>query len=127
MKIYTSYFARLSKIRKDENLFPISIARFLPKWIEAPVYEYKKLAPSKELLLDIKNGDISVEEYKQIYKEEVLDNLNPHALVTHLQNMAPFDKDVVLLCYERPGEFCHRSLVVQWFRENGIDCSELRF
>ena len=25
--------------------------------------------------------------------------------------------DVILLCFEKPGEFCHRHLVVQWLNQ----------
>ena len=28
--------------------------------------------------------------------------------------------DIVLLCYEKPDEFCHRHLVAEWFNRNGI-------
>ena len=30
----------------------------------------------------------------------------------------------ILLCYEPKGEFCHRHIVAQWFKEHGVMCSE---
>ena len=35
------------------------------------------------------------------------------------------DKDIILLCYERPSEFCHRQLVREWFNNNGFKCEEV--
>lgn len=34
-------------------------------------------------------------------------------------------KDVALLCCEKPSDFCHRHLVADWFRKNGVPCEEL--
>jgi uncharacterized protein (DUF488 family) len=31
---------------------------------------------------------------------------------------------VILICYEKPSDFCHRHLVAKWFIENGINCEE---
>lgn len=45
--------------------------------------------------------------------------LNPNDILKEL------GEDAVLLCYEKPGDFCHRHLVSQWLNENGIRCSEL--
>ena len=34
--------------------------------------------------------------------------------------------DVILLCFEKPGEFCHRHLVAQWLKSNlNIDVIEI--
>ena len=34
-------------------------------------------------------------------------------------------RPVVLLCYEKPGDFCHRYLVNNFLMENNIACQEL--
>ena len=31
---------------------------------------------------------------------------------------------VVLLCYEKRGDFCHRHLVADWLNKNGFNCEE---
>lgn len=37
-----------------------------------------------------------------------------------------YGPDVVLLCYEKPGQFCHRRLVAEWFeQELGLVVPEL--
>lgn len=111
--IYTSYFANQ---RKLAHLKKVSISRFPPKWFQADEYALE-LAPSKELLNEYKNGNVSDEEYDEIYKQETLSKLNPEDIF-HKYDGA------VLLCYEKTGDFCHRNIVSQWLQENGFEAGE---
>ena len=38
--------------------------------------------------------------------------------------MSGYDKDVALVCYEKPSDFCHRHLVADWLNKNGFECKE---
>ncbi|NTV02456.1 MAG: DUF488 domain-containing protein [Chlorobiaceae bacterium] len=38
--------------------------------------------------------------------------------------MQALGEDVVLLCFERPSDFCHRQLVSKWLRQYGVPCVE---
>lgn len=81
--------------------------------------EYKQLAPKywffKKYKLD---GD--AEFYTAQYQAEVLDLLDPKEVLRDL------GEDAVLLCYEKPGQFCHRRLVAEWLEEKlGIEVKEL--
>ena len=33
-------------------------------------------------------------------------------------------RDIILACYEKPGEFCHLHLVADWLTENGFETHE---
>ena len=81
--------------------------------------EYKKLAPKYYFLHKYKlDGD--EEFYTQQYQAEVLDQLDPKEVLRDL------GEDAVLLCYEKPGQFCHRRLVAKWLEEKlGIEVKEL--
>lgn len=106
-KIYTSYFARASKIIPDRRL--ISIALSSPEnWGGSYLRE---LNPSPYLIHNIKNGIITPEEYEQTYRLEVLNNLDPTYIM---------DKTLgkVMCCWEKSGDFCHRHIVLNWLREN---------
>ena len=35
-------------------------------------------------------------------------------------------KDIALICYEKPSDFCHRHLVAEWLNKNGFKCEEWR-
>ena len=65
--------------------------------------------------------------YIKCFNEQVLLPLNASEVLSELQSLAGLDKDIVLLCYERPTDFCHRHLVSTWFREHGIECKEYEF
>lgn len=113
---YTSYFGNLRNI--PEDVVPISIALYpIKNWSGK---EYRKLAPSCKMLDIAKSGN--VEESKRLYRE-YLDTLNVDSIVEELQELADYN-DFVLLCYERPDDYCHRHVVREWLRDNGYDCFE---
>jgi len=91
----------------------VAISQGVPKWYKGKVY--KKLAPSWAL---VKVED--EKEYVRRYKYEVLDRLDPAQVLKEL------GEDAVLLCWEKPGEFCHRRIVAEWLEgELGIEVPEL--
>lgn len=106
----TSYFA--SKLWQGKNT--VAISQGVPKSYKGRTY--KALAPSWAL---VKVKDEA--EYRRRYKEEVLSRLNPEQVLKDL------GEDAVLLCWEKPGEFCHRQLVAEWLQETlGVAVTELR-
>lgn len=103
--VKTSYFANWRNFPTDFE--PIGITRFPPKWWKGK--NFLMLAPSQNLLFNYKNNNISQEEYKKIYLKELEDNkLTPEIILNHL----PIK--VILLCYEKPNEFCHRHILADW-------------
>ena len=108
----TSYFGK-----SGQHSRAVSIAGRSPKDFEGR--EYKKLAPEywffKKYKLD---GD--AEFYTQQYQAEVLDQLDAKEVLRDL------GEDAVLLCWEKPGEFCHRHLVAKWLKEKlDLEVTEL--
>ncbi len=95
----------------------VSIAAKAPFWYKGR--EYKKLAPKYGFFKKYKlDGD---EEYytKQYYKE-VLDKLDPQKVYEEL------GEDAILLCWEKPGQFCHRHIVAKWLEKAlGITIKEI--
>lgn len=115
MVIYTSYFANLSKLRK-EGIVPICIARYAPRWYEG--LRYLVVAPTSYML----SSSCSHEEYLKKY-DEILNRLNPSDVVKAITSLS-VGRDVALCCYEKPGDFCHRHLLSEWLRKNGYDVKE---
>lgn len=118
--IFTSYFAKLREI--PPNFVPIAICKYPPKWYRG--LAYRELAPSKSLLNAWRGGDATEKQYKRIYETEVLNQLNPHTVVGELSKLAE-GRDIVLLCYEKTGDFCHRQLVADWLNRAGYECEEM--
>lgn len=106
--IYTSYFGNWRKW--TNKAIPISIARSTPVGFKGTCY--KKLAPSSELLKDWQNHKINEEEYTRRFYAE-LSKLDKNEIIQELTELAP-GYDIVLLCYEKKNDFCHRHLVAAW-------------
>ena len=111
MLLYTSYFAKSASHPRAK-----SIARFSPKWYTGP--SYLPVAPAWDLVKGIKNGTITREQYTEAYRYH-LDSLGEQKVLAGLQ-----DGDV-LLCYERPGDFCHRHILAEWLNEKGHTVIEM--
>lgn len=118
MMIYTSYFAKLRNI--SPAIVPISICGKPPAAYHGK--QLKMLAP-KWSFFKIWKETHDNDFYIRHYHEEVLNKLDAKKMAAMLRSISN-DKDVVLLCYEKPGDFCHRHLVAKWFREHGIPCEE---
>ena len=124
--MYTGYFAKL-KYYEEQDLTPTAICGGIPDWYKG--LWYKKLAPKWSFFNEWKNGTEHKgdnEYYIQHFNEEVLKNINPLEIEKELKTLAKrrtSDK-IILLCYEKPGDFCHRHLVSDWFNQNGIFCRE---
>lgn len=116
--IFTSYF---SNIRNIGDLVPISIALYSPKWYNG--IKYSKLSPTSDILYQYKK-DGNIESYKIKFKI-LLNNLNCSNVVEELYFLSK-NKNIVLLCYERPEKFCHRQIVSEWLNNNGFCCKELK-
>ena len=113
--MYTGYYAQLKKYLAD-GLYPVSIAGKCPDWYHGA--EYKKLAPKWEFFSEWKNGSHKGDNkyYIKNFKELVLDKLDPAQVIKELEEITGVSKDkIILLCYEKPDDFCHRHLVADWF------------
>ena len=124
--IYTSYFAKLKKLPSD--IIPVSICAKAPSWYSG--LEYKKLAPSYDILMQYKSNP-NEELYIKRFKEDVLNKrlvtqtvLDLLVMVNNLKGLN-YSPEICLLCYEKPSDFCHRHLVADWLNENGYDVKEL--
>ena len=63
--------------------------------------------------------------YVKCFKEQVTDKLNVDEVISDFKNLVQDENvDIVLVCYEKPSDFCHRHLVANWLTENGYPCQE---
>lgn len=105
----TSNFAKCAG-----NPTAVSISQGVPKWFRGR--QYKKLAPSWAMVR-LKDEAEYVRQYKAL-----LAKLDPREVVMEL------GMDAILLCWEKPGEFCHRRLVAEWLQEHlNIEVPEVGF
>lgn len=122
--IYTSYFAKLKSL--PDNIIPISICGKAPKWYKG--LQYKKLAPKYDFFMKWKENHDN-DYYIKCFNEQVLDKTNVLTVLRDLiDSINSVDnlvgKNICLICYEKPDDFCHRHLVADWLNKNGIECRE---
>lgn len=123
MDIYTSNFASAHRFDPARYCL-VSISRFAPKGWEG--FQVRTLAPSACLLREFKSGAIDEAGYTDCY----MDYLDSIGVRSDFKVMALWaqGRDIVLLCYEKAGAFCHRRLLAQWVLENyGYDIKEFSF
>jgi len=99
--IQTSYFKQPGLDPDDLRL--VSIALWAPRGYRGR--RYTALAPRREML---KMGEAP---YREEY-QKILDSLDPAKVA---KDLGP---DAIMLCWERPGEFCHRRLVAEWLEKH---------
>lgn len=114
--MFTSYFSNLRNVTN-----PLSISGKAPDWYSGP--QFKVLAPKWSFFKAYKDGKITSDEYTSEYYRLVLDELDPHKTYRYLIDM--YGEDVTLLCYEKPGDFCHRRIVASWFEAAGYMVHEI--
>lgn len=112
-EVYTSYFANLKNL--PDNLCPISICGKAPDWYDG--IQFKILAP-KYSFFKVYEETHDKDYYIEHFQNEVLGTrLNPHLILNRLYELAG-RKIPCLICYEKPGDFCHRHLVAEWLQNN---------
>lgn len=113
-QIFTSNYARNGK-----NPSAVAISVFAPKWYVGK--HLKILAPTWEIVKNIKDGVIDEVDYTKQYLKILQEReLTPDKII----NLIP-DRSI-LLCYESPGDFCHRRVLAEWvFRYTGFEIPEL--
>lgn len=112
IKIFTGNFTNVSKYK---DCFPVSIALYNKFWEGAC---YRPLNPTWDMMQH------ESEEYTKMYYAK-LRKMDAKTVYDDLCKMSR-GKDVVMLCYEKEGDFCHRRLAAAWLENHlGIEVKEL--
>lgn len=111
----TGYFAK-QKLYESNNLLPISIALYPPTWYDG--LKAYGISPSAELLKKHKNGQIDEESFEKEYFSKLNINVVTSYISSWTDMCNSLNKDgVVLLCFEKSGDFCHRHLLAKFIKE----------
>ena len=115
MTIYTSYYANIPNI--PENFFLVATSGWIPPEIEQTVDSWNQsLAPSK----DIYNEYETTPDWKKYTQRFISERLTK---VDWLEKLDQWEEKankigknidtIVLLCYEKPEDFCHRQILAE--------------
>lgn len=105
------------------DVVKVAISRGKPRWRLS--YRYRvlpELAPSREAF-----GIEDMEEFERAYRSE-LEEAGMKQITQALRKISDEHggKPLVLLCWERPGELCHRRVWADWFKQKAeIEVPEL--
>ena len=111
--IFTGYYAKLNQY-KNLGLEPIAISGKRPNFYEG-LY-YPDFAPRYWMYQRWKDKDITNEGYTEEYKK-YLDTLDKEEIRKDFKEYTVEGNDIVLLCYEKSAEFCHRHVLAEWLKE----------
>ena len=118
--VYTGYFSQIDNyLRFNSSLQLVSISLYTQNWIKQNycIELYDKLMPEKDVLLQYKSTE-HISDFIENFGKQ-LSRLNVDEVYGELDNK-------IILCYERPEDFCHRQLVKLWFISNGYECKEIK-
>jgi uncharacterized protein YeaO (DUF488 family) len=122
MELYTSHWRNQDLVHRND-LVAVGISRGVPRGELAKrlPYRYKRLvglAPPSGLFERWKAGTVGQEEYTRVYRNH-LDSLGLEEVVGQLEKKSAENggKPLVLLCWCSTGEFCHRRVFADWYRE----------
>lgn len=113
--IYTGYYAKLKKYEKA-GLTPIAVSGVIPKFY-TDRYRYMDFAPRYSFFKAWKNKEINDSEYAMMYKD-YLNTLDKEEIRFDFKEYNTVEHSCILLCYEKPEDFCHRHILADWLEEN---------
>lgn len=113
-EIYTSYFANYKNIPQDYQC--VSVANSKPESLFIP--EWKLIRPDWSLVTSYKNKDITVRDLYVHYFEQ-LDRNPAHRYIEELRCYSA-GRPVVLMCWERNYNDCHRKILSYWLQMNAL-------
>lgn len=113
MNIFTSNFSKAKSLDTSRYLV-VAISRYVPKGYSG-VRELR-FAPSRQLLMSYKKG-LSTDIYTQLFFNELRNKESVYSVFKDLARLSN-GRDIVLCCYEKPGDFCHRRLIADFVLSN---------
>ena len=126
--MFTSYFAKTKTLLESGHANLVAISGYCPDFFLKQMQSDNRLsrcvelAPKKDWFFKWKNGEIDNEKYIELYKKTVLEKIDFERLLEKIGD------DAVLLCYEKPGDFCHRHILADYLKEKfDIMVQEIKF
>jgi hypothetical protein len=99
---------------------PVRVSIGVPAWFPAPLVDWTTPAPWGLLT----RPRLEPEEFRRRYRHR-LHCLTPKVLAELGDLRAAYDAPLVLLCWERPGAWCHRVLLAEFLAEHGVQIEEV--
>lgn len=107
MEFYTAQIF-IAKKYKDRNIIDITVKS---------AGKYKAFAPTWDMVMGYKNGKINEAEYTRKYEQLIAERMRQdNGPIKNLVNEIK-QGNVVLVCYCKSGDFCHRYILAELLSE----------
>ena len=130
--IHTASFFEEWNFGKKGRL--VSIGMTTPDWLattysDREIVINEKLQPDWNMINDYKAGLLHPDNYKKRYMKLLYSRLGGFMLDVEYGRMKGkkvldffgIEDEDTLLCWEKHGRFCHRQIIAELLRKNGID------
>ena len=123
----TSYYS--NPLIREGKYFLVPISNSIPKGLRTDGMQLDIIPDWKKIVEPYKQGLIDAEEYQKRYFNQ-LDKSKGIILssLKMFRNIATkYNKEIVFLCFEKSGDFCHRHILAKWIEEQtGETVEELK-
>lgn len=113
MKLYTAQMNQWRRLKKEGRAY-------IDTTVKTGI---KAFAPQWDMVMGVKQGTLTPEQYTERYEE--LMEFSEVAYEEEWEDLLSRE-EVILLCYCKPGDFCHRHLLAARVhriqQRRGIDC-----
>ena len=115
LKVVTSYFAAPA-LRRRPDLVRVGIVLAKPWWWVGELPNVEELAPAPHTL------GLKGEEFERAYRRK-LERVGVETIRARLAQVSEEHggRELVLLCYEKDREACHRGIFAAWWHERTGD------
>lgn len=120
ISIYSSYYAR-AKSLACEGILYVQVSNTAPDWFPYELLNVSNMvAPTWLLITQYRNGDISFDKFSEQYKQSLNLRISKEEFVNKLYVEAEERNcnTIVLLCWEKEDDKCHRSALGEWLGNN---------
>jgi uncharacterized protein YeaO (DUF488 family) len=108
--LYTGYYAKTKKY-EELGMLTVAVSGKVPDFYKG--LRWIDVAPRWEHYRRWKDGEINDFEYALLYGE-MLKNLDKDSVRNFIKDLLSKSEDVIFLCYEKSGTFCHRHILADY-------------
>ena len=124
--LYSTYISKMKNIPEGKKKYLIT--RFIPNKFDVDKYENlthrPDLSPSQTLLLRYKQDD-DWAYFEMKFKREMNDREDLKLALEDIIKESK-EEDIYIICYEKEVEICHRRLIGEYVRKQGIKYEEMK-
>lgn len=127
--LYINYLANIKNT--PERVKKYLIVRIPPKHFNffqnSDIKHMPQLSPSQNLLYSYKNKNISFNQFKEKFVNEIENRQDMKQAIEKLVKDLKHGENICLICYEEDSNECHRKIIADYIKSKyGIDYIDIK-